>query len=250
MPINISTIPKKTTKTTKKKEESTRTCKGHANGPDPNAPQPPSSPESDATDNEAENELVGINGNGNDATAEVKPPKSTKKDTATAAALSKAATKAAKSASSASYDRLEVNRLLSDIFPSKYMLEKVNALEASASSSTRTRTRVKPTTNTVIEPIAEQSRTRDDPIAQAIIASAFAELSQQTQQTQQSNASTTTTTTTTPPVTPKTSLPNASLPNAPKKRTVQKRKNDQQKQNFNILRHLQAESRSKKKLAM
>ena len=46
MPIHISTIPKKSTKTTKKKEESTRTCKGHANGPDPNAPQPPTSPES------------------------------------------------------------------------------------------------------------------------------------------------------------------------------------------------------------
>ena len=253
MPINISTIPKKTTKSTKKKEESTRTCKSHANGPDPNAPQPPSSPESDATDNEMENELVGINANGNDANTEVKPPKSTKKDTATAAALSKAATKATKSASSASYDRLEVNRLLSDIFPSKYMSEKVNALEASASSATRTRTRVKPTTNAVIEPISEQSRTRDDPIAQAIIASAFAELSQQTQQTQQSNPLPTTTTTptptttTTPPVTPKTSspnVPNPNAPNAPKKRTIQKRKSDKQKQNFNIIIHVEPESKS------
>jgi hypothetical protein len=261
MPINISTIPKKTTKSTKKKEESTRTCKGHANGPDPNAPQPPSSPESDATDNEVENELLGINangnGNGNDATTEVKPPKSTKKDTATAAALSKAATK---SSSSASYDRLEVNRLLSDIFPSKYMSEKVNALEASASSATRTltRTRVKPiTTNAVIEPMSEQTQTRDDPIAQAIIASAFAELSQTQPQTQQPPPQTQQTnplSLSTPPATPKSglpnaslpnaSLPNASLPNAPKKRTIQKRKNDKQKQNFNIIIHVEPESKS------
>ena len=250
MPINISTIPKKTTKSTKKKEESTRTCKGHANGPDPNAPQPPSSPESDATDNEVENELLGINanGNGNDATTEVKPPKSTKKDTATAAALSKAATK---TSSSASYDRLEVNRLLSDIFPSKYMSEKVNALEASASSATRTltRTRVKPiTTNAVIEPMAmaEQTQTRDDPIAQAIIASAFAELSQTQPQTQQppQTQQTNPLSLSTPPATPKSSLPNASLPNAPKKRTIQKRKNDKQKQNFNIIIHVEPESKS------
>ena len=247
MPIHISTIPKKTTKSTKKKEESTRTCKSHANGPDPNAPQPPSSPESDATDNEVENEVVGINANGNDATTEVKPPKSTKRDTATAAALSKAATK---SSSSASYDRLEVNRLLSDIFPSKYMSEKVNALEASASSATRTRTRVKPTTNAVIEPMAmaEQTQTRDDPIAQAIIASAFAELSQ-TQQSPQQTQQTNPLSLSTPPATPKTSLTNASLtnaipPNAPKKRTVQNRKNDKQKQNFNIIIHVEPESKS------
>ena len=233
MPIHISTIPKKSTKTTKKKEESTRTCKGHANGPDPNAPQPPSSPESDATDNEVENELVGINANANDATTEVKPSQST------AASLTKATAAKATAAKATKYDRLEVNRLLSDMFPSKYMSEKVTALEAGPRLRTRNRS-TKPAT----EPITRAKD--DDPIAQAIIASAFSETPQTNPVT---TTTTTATTTTTPPVTPpKTSHPNASQPNAsqsqpnaPKKRPLQKRKNDKhdKKQNFNIIIHVE-----------
>ena len=235
MPINVATIPKKASKLTKKKEESTRAYKSNATGPDPNAPQPPS-PESDATDNEIENEVCEIiNGNEADADVSVKKTKPTKKDMASV--VSKAAKTV--STSSAANDRLKVNRLLADIFPSKYMTDKVSALETSPDAATRTRTstRAKPS-----EPDKEQ--THDDPIAQAIITSAFAELSQpqpqpqpQPQQLQQSSSFTT------PPITPKSSSP----PNAPKKRAVQKRKNDKQKQNFNIIIHVEPESKSKSK---
>ena len=193
MPINIATIPKKTkTSTTKKKEDSARVCKNNSNGPDPT--QPPSSPESDATDNEIENEVV------MDAAAEEVPPKSTKKGTAS---------KVSKIVSSAAYDRLGVNRLLTGIFPNEPI---ANSAANSAPASTSD-----------TAPRATRARASADPIADAIISSAFSELPQLI----------------TPPITPKSS----STPNAPKKK--QKNKS---KQNFNIIIHVEPKDDISKRL--
>lgn len=186
MPINIATIPKKTKASTiKKKEDSARVCKNNANGPDPT--QPP--PESDATDNENENEVV------MDAAAEEVPPKSTKKGTS----------KVSKIVSSAAYDRLGVNRLLTGIFPSGVD----EPIATSAANPTA--------------PRATRALSAD-PIADAIISSAFSELR-------------------TPPITPKSSS-STPTPNAPKK----KQKNNKSKQNFNIIIHVEPKDDISKRL--
>jgi ATP-dependent Lon protease len=240
MPINISTIPKKKAAATKakKQDDATRVYKSSSNNP-PNAPHPPSSPESDATDNEHENEVV--------ATA-----------TATATAITGAGAVAAgpaveepKSKTSPtkkgkggkdSYDRLEVNRLLSDLFPSKYMDEKVKQLEA---PSKRKSTRKSAATTA--------SEKQADPIAQAIIDTAFSATSTSMSPIESNGANAFIT----PPATP-SKEPTA--PNAPKKpssaasaavssaavpkRNEKKEKPEKQKQNFNIIIHVEPKAKS------
>ena len=113
MPINISTVPKKRITKSKKQEDAARVYKNNASGPDPNAPQPPF-PDSDGTDNDAEavdHATASPVGSASIVTGEDITPKSKK------------------SQKDASYDRLEVNRLLSDLFPSNYMNEKLKQLE-------------------------------------------------------------------------------------------------------------------------
>ncbi len=218
MPINIATIPKKTkASTTKKKEESARVCKNNANGPDPT--QPPSSPESDATDNEIENEVV------MDAAAEEVPPKSTKKGTAS---------KVSKIVSSAAYDRLGVNRLLTGIFPNEPIANSAAANSAAANSAAANSAAANSATansaaansaaanSAVITNPTAPRATRAlsaDPIADAIISSAFSELR-------------------TPPKS------SSSTPNAPKK----KQKNNKSKQNFNIIIHVEPKDDISKRL--
>jgi len=217
MPINISTVPKKKTTKSKKQEDAARVCK--KNGSDPNAPQPPS-PDSDATDNDGEMD------------ENVAPSASAAVDIPTP----KLASKNRKN----EYDRLEVNRLLSDLFPSTYMSEKVKALESSSTSKSstgagaaggggaaaaaaaNTNTKVKSTTNPTNTNAKTKTKTNaspaDDAIAQAIIENAFAE----------------------PPTTPP-SARSSSLtpPKAPKKPAVVADSKRKQKQNFNIIIHVE-----------
>ena len=189
--MNISTIPKKKTIKSKKQEEASRVCKKNNSDPDPNAPQPPS-PDSDATDNEVEVEATSI------------PPVSV---VATAGNEEVSTPTAKKMKQDASYDRLEVNKLLSDLFPSTYMTEKVRALE----SNSKSKTNEKPKTKTSVE---------SDAIAQAIIENAFSGVDEPTTPLAHSSSSLTT-----PPKAPKKVAPSAS----------QKKQN----QNFNIIIHVE-----------
>jgi hypothetical protein len=257
MPINISTIPKRkataTTTKTKKQDDATRVYKSSSNNP-PNAPHPPSSPESDATDNEHENEVVAIAGAatvGGAATVATAAA-----DTVVVGAVGGPAVEEPKSKTSPtkkgkcggkdSYDRLEVNRLLSDLFPSKYMDEKVKQLEA---SSKRKSTR-KFAATTASEKQAVHAA-QADPIAQAIIDTAFSATSMSPIESTGANAFIT------PPATP-SKEPTA--PNAPKKpssaasntvsnpvskRNEKKEKPEKpEKQNFNIIIHVEPKAKS------
>lgn len=162
MPVNISTIPKKRATKSKKQEETSRVYKKNNSGPDPNAPQPPS-PDSDATDNDAEIESSvaanatpsSVAASTSNATASSVAASTSNATASSVVASSVAASNAAacdetstpkskKMKRESSYDRLEVNKLLSDLFPSKYMNEKVKALEstnATAKPSTKSSTK-------------------------------------------------------------------------------------------------------------
>ena len=164
MPINISTVPRKRITKSKKQEDAARVYKNNGSGPDPNAPQPPS-PDSDATDDADETTAATASkttsrtttanttataANTTATTATANTPTATAANTttantttATATATTATTTAAANTDPSSvqkgkksqkvqkddSYDRLEVNRLLSDLFPSTYMTEKLKQLE-------------------------------------------------------------------------------------------------------------------------
>jgi ATP-dependent Lon protease len=200
MPINISTIPKKRATKSKKQEDATRVYKNNTSGPgpDPNAPQPPS-PESDVTDNEIEL-----------ADTVVEEPKSKK------------------SQKDASYDRLEVNRLLSGLFPSTYMTEKVKLLESATSTKAK---RIKPKPNLDANATAAQIESlpnskSNDVVADSIIETAFSA----TSDTMDASSST-------PPATPANdTVASKAAPKAPKK-TIPK------KQNFNIIIHVEPKAK-------
>jgi ATP-dependent Lon protease len=201
MPINISTIPKKRATKSKKQEDATRVYKNNTSGPgpDPNAPQPPS-PESDVTDNEIEL-----------ADTVVEEPKSKK------------------SQKDASYDRLEVNRLLSGLFPSTYMTEKVKLLESATSTKAKRCSRTKPNldanaTAAQIESLPNSKS--NDVVADSIIETAFSA----TSDTMDASSST-------PPATPANdTVASKAAPKAPKK-TIPK------KQNFNIIIHVEPKAK-------
>ena len=206
MPINISTVPKKRVARGKKQEDAARVYKTNTSGPDPNAPQPPS-PESDGTDNDAEMEsIVTVAGGagGEDVTTTT---------TTTPTAKSKKTKKEENS-----YDRLEVNRLLSELFPSTYMNEKIKSLEKTNPKS-KSRENSKGGIVSSNATNATNAKKDDDPIAQAIIETAFSEPAAEAV-----------------PVTPPSS---SSPPKAPKKAPVAAKK---QKQNFNIIIHVEPKS--------
>lgn len=260
MPINISTIPKKKATATatkaKKQDDATRVYKSSSNNP-PNAPHPPSSPESDATDNEHENEVVAGGGAATVGGAAA--------DTVVVGAVGGAAveepksktspTKKGKGGGKDSYDRLEVNRLLSDLFPSKYMDEKVKQLEAPSKRKSTRKSAATTASEKQADPAAQADpNAQADPIAQAIIDTAFSATSMSPIESNGANAFIT------PPATP-SKEPTA--PNAPKKpssaasntasntvsNTVSKRnekkdKPEKQKQNFNIIIHVEPKAKS------
>ena len=201
MPINISTVPAKKRATTKskKQEDAARVCKKNSD-PDPNAPQPPS-PDSDATDNDVEVEETAAN-----------VASTTEREDATSKATTTTTSSKKKKYKDNSYDRLEVNRLLSDLFPSTYMDEKLKSLE----SKTKTKSNATAKSNA--------TTTKDDAIAQAIIENAFAEPA-----TPPSSSSALMT----PPKAPKKAVASASDP---------KRK---QNQNFNIIIHVEPKGKQK-----
>jgi ATP-dependent Lon protease len=248
MPINISTIPKKKAAATatkaKKQDDATRVYKSSSNNP-PNAPHPPSSPESDATDNEHENEVVAT-ATATDAAAvggvAVEEPKS-----------KTSPTKKGKGGKD-SYDRLEVNRLLSDLFPSKYMEEKVKQLEVSSKRKSTRKSAAAATAQADINAQADITA-QADPIAQAIIDTAFSATSTSMSPIESNGANAFIT----PPATP---WKEPTAPNAPKKanassaavssaasaavskRNEKKEKPEKQKQNFNIIIHVEPKAKS------
>jgi len=231
MPINISTIPKKRATKSKKQEEASRVYKKNSSDPDPNVPQPPS-PDSDATDNEIEvestaNVVVPATATATAGSEEVSTPTATTKKSkkeankslsdssstvppaAAASATNEseeAKTNPKKMKKSSSYDRLEVNKLLSDLFPSTYMNEKVKALDSNSKSK-----------KTPTDKTKTRSSIESDPIAQAIIENAFSGADEPT---------------TPPPV--RTTTPKAPKKTAPKKK---------QNQNFNIIIHVEPKNK-------
>ena len=209
--VNISTIPaKKRATKSKKQEDAARVYKKNSD-PDPNAPQPPS-PDSDATDNDVDVEETVVNmaaaaaaATGTDAA--ITNPKATTSSTS-------------KKKKDDSYDRLEVNRLLSDLFPSTYMNEKLKSLESTSSAKSKN-AKAAATTRTTTT-----TTTSSDAIAQAIIENAFSES----------------------PATPPPPSSALTPPKAPKKAASStaaahdsKRK---QKQNFNIIIHVEPKGKT------
>ena len=197
MPVTLSTIPKKTTKT-KKQDDAMHTYKSNLNGP---GPQPPS-PESDATDDneESTSQLETAN-----ATTNATMPSSKKK-------MNKLA------------ERLEVNQLLSQLYPSNHMTQKVAALEA-LSSLVATDDAIVPTkrirnrkATTVVPPVPVTAE--EDPVAKAIIDNAF------TTEPNEPHADNFKT-----PVSSPSHLTNApNAPNAPKKSSKQSNQSNQSNQ--------------------
>jgi ATP-dependent Lon protease len=214
MPVNISTVPAKkkaTTTKSKKQEDAARVYK--KNSDDPNAPQPPS-PDSDATDNDVEMEETGTNmaAAAATATAAAAPAAgSSVEDTTTTPKATTTPSSKKKKKIDESYDRLEVNRLLSDLFPSNYMNEKLKSLESTSSAKPKNAK-------------AAATTTSSDAIAEAIIENAFSE----------------------PATPPSSSALITTPPKAPKKpaaaATDSKRK---QKQNFNIIIHVEPKGNQK-----
>lgn len=217
MPVNISTIPKKRATKSKKQEETSRVYKKNNSGPDPNAPQPPS-PDSDATDNdvEIESSVALATATATNATVPAASSVATSSIVASnATACDETSTpKSKKMKKDSSYDRLEVNKLLSDLFPSKYMNEKVKALESNATSNTSAT--AKPSTKSSTK---KKTTENDDAIAQAIIANAFSATDE--------------------PITPPVSSALTSPPKAPKKASSSSASKKKQKQNFNIIIHVE-----------
>ena len=159
MPINISTVPKKRVTKSKKQEDAARDYKNNRSGPDPNAPQPPS-PDSDVTDNDGNEVDDTVIESGSDSTTTAP----------TTAALPIKAKKSQKEANE--YDRLEVNRLLSDLFPSTFMNQKLKQLESAAAADSTKKTKTKTKTNTITA-IKTNESNPDDAIMNAIIENAF-----------------------------------------------------------------------------
>jgi len=243
MPITLSSIPKKSTKS-KKQDDAARVYKSNVNGPGPNAPQPPS-PESDATDD---------NDDHIDTTTTTPPPPPKQK-----------------SKRSNLKQRLEVNKLLSELYPSKHIQNKVAALEAlsalettaaaaaataattsaavattdvpvtsaatttTTTSTTRNRKKTNVTTKAVVSPTKHQ---QEDLIANAIIDSAF-------------NGHVNQDSFTTPPASPPKLTNAQNPPNAPKKskqkdsaaatatKDTAAKGSKNHKQNFNIIIHVE-----------
>ena len=229
MPVTLSTIPSKTkkpTKPTKKQDDAARTYKSNLNGP---GPQPPS-PESDVTTDNDEDAQTATN-----ATNATNPTASSKKKSKKTDTLSQ---------------RLEVNKLLSKLYPSKHITEKVAALESlsnilgasaapnSAAPKKKPRSRnesIKKNANgnAKTNSLEQQEQTQQaqqaqdqDPVANAIIATAFGA----TAFGEPSSAQLF--------VTPPSSPPSA--PSAPKKATrTSSSSRKKQKQNFNIIIHVE-----------
>ena len=231
-PMPVSTLPKKKVAKSKKQEEASRTYKNNVSGPDPNAPQPPS-PDSDVTDNDADEHAVVVAGSSSAASATATTPSSTSAvaaDGGAAAAAGAAASteekisaqkgkksQSQKSQKDESYDRLEVNRLLSDLFPSTYMNEKLKQLEAgSAAKKTKSTT-------------TKNKSKADDAIINAIIENAF------------SGNESPVPLPSTPSTPPPTSALTTTTPMAPKKAAAPSKKKE--KQNFNIIIHVEPKSK-------
>ena len=225
MPVNISTLPRKRTTRPKKQEDAARIYKNNRSGPDPDAPQPPS-PDSDVTDNDANdvsNDVandVNVIESGSDATTTTPPT----------AALPIKAKKSQKEANE--YDRLEVNRLLSDLFPSTYMTQKLKQLESAAAADTAKKTKTKTKTNATATKINETNP--DDAIMNAIIENAFSGTESPILPT---------------PTTPTTSA-SPNVPMAPKKAAsaaTSTKKTEKSKQKFNIIIHVEPKPQEKEK---
>lgn len=241
MPINISTIPKKRATKSKKQEEASRVYKKNSSDPDPNAPQPPS-PDSDATDNEVEiestaNTVVPATAPAGDEVST--PTSTTKKSKKTNKPLSESVPSASNESEeassapsnpkgmkkSASYDRLEVNKLLSELFPSTYMHEKVKALESTSKSKSKSKANEKLNEKIIVQKPNTRSSTESDPIAQAIIENAFSGADEPT---------------TPPPYSSSLTTP----PKAPKKASASESAfKKKQKQNFNIIIHVEPKNK-------
>ena len=212
--INISTVPAKKRATKPKKQEDAARVYKKNSDPDPNAPQPPS-PDSDATDNDVDVE---------ETVANVAATTGREDASAKATTMSKK-----KKDKDNSYDRLEVNRLLSDLFPSTYMNEKLKSLESTTSTTTTTESKSKTNAKAKMNATTKTNPTatkNEDAIAQAIIENAFSE-----------------------PVTPPSSSVCAlrTPPKAPKKAASSTAATDpkrKQKQNFNIIIHVEPKGKS------
>ena len=229
MPITLSTIPKKSTKS-KKQDDAARVYKSNVNGPGPNAPQPPS-PESDATDDNDEHVDTATATTATTTTTTTTPPakRKSKKSNLT--------------------QRLEVNKLLSELYPSKHIQNKVAALEAlsalettaasasastdvpvTTTSTTATRRHRKETNVTTKAAPHNAKHEQEDLIANAIIDSAF-------------NVPANDDSFKTPPTSPPTSTNSQNLPNAPKKSkqkdSAATKGSKKHKQNFNIIIHVE-----------
>lgn len=239
MPITLSTIPKKSTKSTKKQDDATRVYKSNVNGPGPNAPQPPS-PESDATDDN-----------------ETSPP-----PTETCVAVTPKPNPKPSKKKSTLAQRLEVNKLLAELYPSNHIKTKVAALESLSAMEPMIATTAAKATTEEIPPAPPAKRTRarkstkaatspqvtdqqEDLVAKAIIDRAFnapASAPAPAPAVNQDSFKT-------PPMSPSngngTSAPNApNAPNAPKK-SKQKdavATSRAKKQNFNIIIHVEPKS--------
>jgi hypothetical protein len=215
MPINISTIPKKRVTKSKKQDDASRGYKNNTSGPDPNAPQPPS-PESDVTDNETELDTAIEEPTETNDSNEQKEQKEQKE-------------KVKKTPKDASYDRLEVNRLLSGLFPSTYMTEKVKQLESSAKAK-RIKTKPNLGANALPNPKSNDVIAKsNDVIAESIIETAFSATSDTIDAVEAS----------TPPATPANdTVASKAAPKAPKKSGPVKKK-----QNFNIIIHVEPKAK-------
>ena len=227
MPITLSTIPKKTTtKKTKKQEDATRTYKSSLNGPGPGQPQPPS-PESDATDND-ESGPASPNATNENQPSNAQPSNAQPSNSQP----SNAQPKKKMNKKTVAQQRLEVNQLLAELYPSNHITQKVAALEALSELASSEPEPEKPKPNPKgrkkTSPLITETQ---DPVANAIIDSAFNEASFKT-----------------PPASPPSLPPASVIPNAPKKATKTKEtsgskmqsKNQQSKnQKYNIIIHVE-----------
>ena len=248
MPINISTVPKKRVTKPKKQEDAARVYKNNRSGPDPNAPQPPS-PDSDVTDTDGND----VGNDANDTASSGSSPGATTATTNSITPITSIPSKKKSQKEANEYDRLEVNRLLSDLFPSNYMNQKLKQLESAAAAAadstkkTNAKTNAKPNAKTNAKTNANANATaikpnepnQDHEIMNAIIENAF---------------SGTESPILPPPTTPPPSTAQ-NVPMAPKKAvaaaaaatTTSTKKNEKSKQNFNIIIHVEPKPQEKTK---
>jgi ATP-dependent Lon protease len=185
MPVTLSTIPKRatTTKNTKKQDDAAHNYKSNLNGPGPN--QPP--PESDVTDDNDESmESCATSGTAAAGTTPGTPTTTTPTTTPTTTTTTTTTTTKKKAKNDNLAERLEMNQLLSQLYPSKHMTKKLAALQALATTDLAPpakKTRARKVTNqeatattAVVEAAATSAThaTTEDPVANAIITSAFA----------------------------------------------------------------------------